>query len=252
MHRVEVLPAELRQILFFDLDDTLIHCNKYFNEILSRFADWMIARFQGTTRDEVLEKQVEFDLAGVRKVGFVKDRFPESLVETYDYFSALTGRTARDQERNELRELGYDVYDQQYEPYPDMEETLETLKAQGHKLCLYTGGDRDVQQAKVNQLGLKRFFEGRIYVERRKDEQAMERLLRSTDSDRSKTWMIGNSARTDILPALKSGIHAIHIPTADEWEYNRADIRVQPKGAFFRLNRLAEVPETIERYITGK
>ena len=113
MHRVEVLPAELRQILFFDLDDTLIHCNKYFNEILSRFADWMIARFQGTTRDEVLEKQVEFDLAGVRKVGFVKDRFPESLVETYDYFSALTGRTARDQERDELRELGYDVYDQQ-------------------------------------------------------------------------------------------------------------------------------------------
>ena len=249
MHRVEVLPAELRQILFFDLDDTLIHCNKYFNEILSRFADWMIARFQGTTRDEVLEKQVEFDLAGVRKVGFVKDRFPESLVETYDYYSAVTGRETSAEERERLFKLGQSVYEfPNIEPYPHAWETLERLKEEGHELYLYTGGETAIQRKKVKQMGLDAFFGDRVFISSHKTTEVLESILSREKFDRVKTWMIGNSIRTDVVPALEPGINAIHIPAISEWQYNVVDISVRPKRAFLRLKSLLEVPPAIRQY----
>jgi len=67
--------------------------------------------------------------------------------------------------------------------------------------------------------------------------------------DREHTWMIGNSIRTDVVPALTAGIHAIHVRTPEEWHYNVVQIDVEPKGAFFTLDKLIEVPDTIHRYM---
>ena len=61
--------------------------------------------------------------------------------------------------------------------------------------------------------------------------------------------MIGNSIRTDIIPALTSGIHAIHMESESEWAYNIVGIDIEPKGAFFKLHQLCDVPGKIEGYI---
>jgi putative hydrolase of the HAD superfamily len=237
-----------KQTVIFDLDDTLIHCNKYFNDVLRRFAEQMQRWFPGIPEDVILRKQLEFDLEGVHRHGFKKERFPLSLIETYDHFCQLSGKKPILAEKEWLFELGHDVYEQQFEPYPHMRETLEILKERGSRLCLFTGGDPLVQKRKIEQLDLHSFFEQRIYIVQHKNTTAMRQVVRETGGDPLATWMVGNSARTDILPALEAGIHAIHIPNETEWEYNRAEINVKPRGVFVTLRSLKEVPESIERY----
>ncbi len=243
-----------KQTILFDLDDTLIHCNKYFMSTIDRFAgqmkDWFAGH--GFSAKDFKKKQLELDLAGVHIHGFMRNRFPESLVETYEYYSEYTGRRKKSEEVRQLFRLGQSVYDQHFEPYPHMEETLEKLSHSGHTLYLYTGGDEAVQHKKIRQMQLERFFEDRVFVTAHKTVDFLSNLLDQSDIDRSAAWMIGNSPRTDIVPALQAGISAIYIPAQKEWEYNQVEINVEPKGAFFTLSSLPEVPVSIERYLLNQ
>lgn len=240
----------VKQNVLFDLDDTLIHCNKYFYLTLDQFvlkmSDWF--NDYPIPLEEFKKKQLELDLLGVHKHGFLKDRFPLSLIETYEHFVNETGRIKNQKEMDSLFELGSSVYDHQYEPYPNMELTLTQLKEEGHELSLYTGGDALIQNLKVKQLGLDRFFENRIYISQHKTTNVLEDIIADNNMKRSDTWMIGNSARTDVIPALEAGIHSIFIPIENEWEYNTVAIDIVPKGAFLTLSSLIEVPPAIRNF----
>ncbi len=236
-----------KQTLLFDLDDTLIHCNKYFDFVLAQFFDLMTTWFAGyrITTEDVTKKQYEIDEIGVQKHGFVSDHFPQSLVDTYAYFSAMTGRQTSEEEQRRLYDIGMSVYAQTIEPYPNMTETLERLTARGHHLFLYTGGETVIQERKVKQMGLDTFFEDRIFISPHKTTPVMESILEKQKFDRSRTWMIGNSIRTDIIPALETGINAIHIPAITEWKYNIVEITAEPKRLFLQLKSLLDVPPAI-------
>lgn len=203
----------IKQTILFDLDDTLIHCNKFFDIVVDQFADQMEMWFHTyhIPVEEIKKKQTEIDLDRVLKSGFAPDHFPESFAETYDYFSELTGRIKDSDEIERLMELGRGVYGHSIEPYPFMLETLDELEAEGHCLHLYTGGDPMIQMRKVTEGGLLRYFEDRIHVARHKTVDFLEALIVAQGFDRKTTWMIGNSLRTDVTPALKTGIHSIFI-----------------------------------------
>ncbi|MBD2865837.1 HAD family hydrolase [Paenibacillus oceani] len=240
-----------KQTILFDLDDTLIHCNKYFDAVLIQFADLMTIWFNGyrLTEDEVRRKQSEFDIAGVHKLGFAAGHFPQSFLETYVYFSAQTGRKPSAEERKRLYELGNSVYEfPEIEPYLDMTETLEKLQHAGHELFLYTGGEPSIQQGKVSRMGLDAFFGDRLFISPHKTTEVLESILTRSKFDRNATWMIGNSIRTDVVPALETGINAIHIPAITEWSFNIIDILVKPKRAFLQLNKLLDVPPAIRKH----
>ncbi|WP_409341383.1 HAD family hydrolase [Paenibacillus sp. MBLB4367] len=238
------------QTLLFDLDDTLVHCNKYFDMVIDQCADQLMTWFASDrlTADEVKKKQLEIDTARVAVQGFMPDHFPQSLIDTYHYFSALTGRETSRSEEESLRELGKSVYDQEVEPYPNMVETLDLLKGEGHSLFLYTGGVATVQERKIKALGLETYFGDRVFIRRHKTTDALEDILNKQRFDRDLTWMIGNSIRTDIVPALETGIHAVHVPAILEWQFNIVDIHVRPKGAFLQVPTLREVPTAIAGY----
>lgn len=241
----------MKQTLLFDLDDTLIYCNKYFHLILEQFADEMTQWLQpfGFTREEILRKHTEIDIAGVQVFGFKSEHFPQSFVDTYRYFHNLCGRSASDEEERFLWKLGYSVYDLEVEPYPHMDETLQHLIEEGHDLHLYTGGDYSIQQNKVERMNLKRYFGDRIYVRQHKNTDALEQILRDGKFDRSSTWMIGNSLRTDVLPALQCGIHSVYLKQEGEWNYNVVPVEAKPQGAFLTLEALPEVPPAIHQYL---
>lgn len=241
----------MRQHIIFDLDDTLIYCNRYFYAVIDQFVAVMQNWFQhtGITDEHIRQKQAEIDLEGVMADGFKSNHFPQSFVLTYRFFIAMTAQARSLSREKYLFELGKSVYQHQVEPYPFMEQTLATLAEQGHDLHLYTGGQSTIQERKIKALHLERYFHDRIYVRTHKNIDAMESILTEQQLDRSATWMIGNSMRTDVLPALTAGIHAIHIEAASEWVYNIVDINVQPKGAFFKLDQLVHVPQTITNYI---
>lgn len=241
------MTTPLTQQIIFDLDDTLIHCNKYFDLILDQFADLMTDWFKtyGIATKEIREKQTEIDVAGVHQIGFASSHFPESLVDTYRYYARVTGRKALPVEEDRLMKLGLSVYEQPIEPYPGMVETLNLLRSQGHELHLYTGGDTVIQQRKIEQMRLTEYFEDRIYIRQHKNAEALEEILMSRRFDRSRSWMIGNSLRTDVMPALSAGIKAIYIKIPNEWLYNIVELQHDGDSELHTITSLVEVPRVI-------
>jgi putative hydrolase of the HAD superfamily len=145
--------------------------------------------------------------------------------------------------------LGFKVFEIPVEPIPSMSETLQRLKDEGHELYLHTGGDEANQQRKIIQLELATFFEHRIFISEHKDTTALSDILKTINADPKITWMVGNSLRTDIVPALEMNIHAIYIPAETEWQYNVVEVDVQHSSAYLSVNSLQEVPDVIYKCI---
>jgi putative hydrolase of the HAD superfamily len=242
-----------KQTILFDLDDTLIYCNKFFELVIDQFVDQMDTWFHSFKLDhqELKQRQNDIDMARVLKLGFAPGHFPMSLVDTYSYYSDMTGRARYQDEMDRLVELGKSVYSHNIEPLPNMEETLYSLQSEGHSLHLYTGGDRTVQMRKVHEAGLERFFSDRIYVTNHKNTSFLASIVKDKALSPASTWMIGNSLRTDVIPALENGLHSIYIPAELEWAYNMVEVDVKPQGAFLQLASLSLVPGAISGYAAG-
>ncbi|MGZ9584195.1 HAD family hydrolase [Paenibacillus marinisediminis] len=240
----------LKQTLFFDLDDTLVYCNKYFYAAIDQFLDLMTTWFQSyrLTSQEIRAIQAENDIQGVKVQGFASEHFPQSLQKTYAYFSGLTGREQSQDEWDLLWKLGMSVYKTEVEPYPGMIETLDELRDQGHELFLYTGGETVIQQRKIEQMSLANYFGDRIFIRQHKTTEALHSILEQLRIDRLQTWMVGNSLRTDVVPALTNGLNAIYLKQPNEWAFNMVEMTAQPKGAFFTIHKLTEVPQIIKQW----
>jgi putative hydrolase of the HAD superfamily len=238
-----------KQNILFNLDDTLSYCNRYFNQVIGEFADQMITWFDSITKEEIKQKQLQIDVTAISQHGLKSERFPESFVGTYKYFCDLTGKEKKKDEIQYLRELGFKVFEIPVEPIPYMNETLQRLKEEGHELYLHTGGDEANQSRKIAQLELATYFEHRVFISEHKDTTALSDILKTIKADPKVTWMVGNSLRTDIVPALEMDIHAIYIPAETEWEYNVVEVNVEHTSAFLTLNSLQEVPNVIHKHI---
>ncbi|MEH7306943.1 HAD family hydrolase, partial [Neobacillus drentensis] len=221
-----------QQTLILDLDDTLIHCNKYFVESRNRFANVMKKWFKSLTKQEILEMQSDIDIKGVEKNGLHSSLYTQSLVATYRYFCERFGRKMKSSELNEVEKIGQSVFQRKVKPFPYMYEILDTIQADGHQLCLFTGGDESNQWRKINQLRLTDYFEDKIYIFEHKNTDALQQVFNKINTDKKNTWMIGNSLKSDIKPAIELGINAIHIPAEIEWSYNIVDIEIEPSGTY--------------------
>ncbi|WP_310550428.1 HAD family hydrolase [Paenibacillus glufosinatiresistens] len=239
-------PYKAQQVIF-DLDDTLVHCNKYFDLILGQFfetmGDWF--RAYGPTTAEMRAKQVEIDVETVSASGLASDNFPKSLIATYRHFCGKYGRPAEPFEEEQLMKLGLSVYDQEIEAYPGMVETLDALKSDGHELYLYTGGDAVIQQRKIEQMKLDLYFDDRIFIRQHKNVEALEDILVQGGFDRERTWMIGNSLRTDVLPAVTAGIKSIYLKQQNEWLYNMIELQRELHQSVITITKVEEVVPVI-------
>lgn len=204
-------------------------------------------------REIVDQTQQQIDIAAVKQRGLGKNRFPESLVQTYRLMCNKYGKPIIKQEEQELLELGHAVYDFDVELYPDAMPAIRKLKEQGHELYLYTGGDYQIQTQKVLDAGLDGIFpETRRFICEHKNTLSMKKILRQGNFRRESTWMIGNSARNDIRPALELGLHAIHIPDEFGWDYDNVELDIPAKGHFHVLKSIREVPDVISQALKGE
>ncbi|WP_157721971.1 HAD family hydrolase [Tumebacillus avium] len=243
----------MEQHLLFDLDDTLIHCNRFFNEARDEFFAAMADFFRDFPLDlrMVDETQHNIDLSGIVQHGLGKDRFPESLVATYRLMCDKHGKKPSEREEKELLSIGYGVYVKPVEMYPHAHETLLNLKNEGHELYLYTGGDQEIQTSKVLRAGLDDIFPAnRRFISEHKNRDVLQNILTANNLSREHTWMIGNSARNDIRPALEEGIHAIHLPDKGGWAFDHADLNVPVIGnKFHTLETIQHVPHVIKSFV---
>ena len=122
-----------------------------------------------------------------------------------------------------IRTIAYRIAEHPMEILPDVPETLQDL-SQRHRLFMVTKGNITEQMGKVERSGLREYFNA-IEVVAEKDAAAYRAVVEKYGLIRDLTWMIGNSPKSDINPALEAGLHAVFVPHHNTWMLERDELR---------------------------
>jgi putative hydrolase of the HAD superfamily len=143
---------------------------------------------------------------------------------------------------SEIRNLGFSVFKFPPELYEDTILVLQRLRNYG-TLILYTNGDEEIQKSKIESLG-KRFksYFTKIYITAMKTEEELKEILREVDMPAGKSWVVGNSVKSDINPAVKLGLQSILIPRGT-WQYEESEFLPNDVIVASTLTEAAEIIE---------
>lgn len=225
----------IRQTLVFDADDTLWENNVLFERVVDDYLDWLA--HPTLDRDAILAILNDVERATIAVHGYGSASFLRSL---HDCFEQLSARPATAAEAERIVELGAHFVQDRPELIPDVAETLERLGAR-HDLLLLTKGHQDEQQRKIDASGLARHFRSTHIVT---EKHAATYLALGAEQALvpSRTWMIGNSPRSDILAAREAGWRAVLIPNGSTWVLEHAEIDPADAGVL-RLRSFGELVE---------
>ena len=222
-----------RHFLLIDADDTLWENNIYFERAFDKFVEFL--GHSSMTAHEVREVLDEIERANNRVHGYGSLNFGRNLRQCYEH---LVEREVRDCDLETVMGFAERILDCPTQLIEGVPETLEHL-ARRHELTLFTKGHPEEQKLKVERSGLGRFFAHTAIV-KEKDAAAYLRLVRERRYEPARTWMIGNSPKSDINPALEAGLNAVFVPHAHTWILERQEIR-PGSGRLLRLERFADL-----------
>ena len=210
----------MQPVIFFDADDTIWSTAALYNEVKRRYEN--LLRGVGIDDPELLRKLDELDVSRVPKHGFTIDRFIGSMILLYEQLSL---------------ERQYPVYLSVVERIKLMGETLRqppvlfddalpvlTRLSESYRLVLVTAGDYHHQAEKVRATGISHFFKD-VRILPVKTAETVAPVVQGLGVNPSECWFVGNSPRSDIVPALELGMKAILIKR-DTWVYDE----VFPEG----------------------
>ncbi len=210
-----------RQVLLIDADDTLWENNLHFEHALSEF-EKLVAPL-GVPAEVLHQELNRIEAKNIRRYGYGVRHFVVSMEETY---LKLAGAQAEKHVVQVINRLADPLLSQAIQVYPEVPETLAYL-APRHRLLLLTKGDPEEQVRKLELSSLRQFFEA-VEIVREKDVATLEHLVKRYQFPKKSVWVVGNSPRSDINPALAAGLNAVFIPSAHNWELEKEDIRGGP------------------------
>lgn len=226
---------ETRQTLLFDADDTLWENNIYFDRAIAGFIDLLAHPTWSAEEVRHALNQIEHERVAVHGYGALS--FRASLLAAIERFH---GRACTAAESIRIHELSASILDAGIELLPDVAETLSDL-ATRHTLVLMTKGATEEQTAKLRRSGLEPLF-AHVEVVREKHREAYLDLRSRHRHDAESTWMIGNSPRSDINPALAAGLHAVFLPHPNTWVLEHESVATAPPGQhLLQLNSIREL-----------
>jgi putative hydrolase of the HAD superfamily len=224
----------MRQHLIIDADDTLWENNIYFEAAFDSFVAFLEhSHLSGREIRGILD---EIELANAKVHGYGSLNFARNLEQCYQ---RLAEREIRPGDLETVRSFALRILEQPLQLLPGVEETLQTL-ASRHDLTLFTKGHPEEQKLKIDRSGLGVWF-GRTAIVKEKDCAAYRRLNDELRSDPARTWMIGNSPKSDINPALEAGLNAVFVPHARTWSLERCELREPGPGRLLILERFPDL-----------
>jgi putative hydrolase of the HAD superfamily len=204
--------------LVFDADDTLWENNIYFERAFDDFCEFL--NHSKLTPAQVRDVLNEIELVNAKIHGYGSKNFGRNLQQAYTH---LAEREIQPTDLDHVMSLAERILEQPLEVIEGVEETLAEL-AQRHELTLFTKGHPEEQRMKVDRSGLGGYFAHTAIV-KEKDASAYQRLVEERGFDPLETWMIGNSPKSDINPALEAGLNAVLVPHPHTWVLEHQDLR---------------------------
>jgi putative hydrolase of the HAD superfamily len=205
------------QTLLLDADDTLWENNIYFERAIADFISYLDHQEHSPAAVRAVLNQCEH--ATIAAHGYGLASFRRSLL---DCFKQLTQAPVSPEQQERIASFAQSISDRTIELLPGVAETLPQL-AQRHRLILVTKGNSREQQKKLDDSGVHMHFFA-VEIPREKDCDAYREILRRHALQPETTWMIGNSPRSDINPALAAGLHAVYVHHPDTWVLEHDDL----------------------------
>jgi putative hydrolase of the HAD superfamily len=213
----------MRQHLIIDADDTLWENNIFFEEAFDDFCAFL--EHSSLTPEEVRGILDEIELANAKTHGYGSLNFARNLQQCY---RRLAEREVLDGDLEVVKGFALRILEQPVEPLPGVAETLEYL-ASRHDLALFTKGHPEEQKLKIDRSGLGIWF-GHTAIVKEKDVASYRRLVGELGWPAGRTWMVGNSPKSDINPALEAGLNAVFVPHERTWTLERQPLREEGPG----------------------
>jgi putative hydrolase of the HAD superfamily len=226
-------PATSRRFLLIDGDDTLWENNVYFEQAIEAFIDFLA--HSSMSRDQVRAALDEIERINVSVHGYGSASFTKNLRQTYE---RLAERDLQPNDIQHVLQLGQRIASQPVQLLPDVDETVRYLAGR-HDLMLLTKGHPEEQRLKIERSGLEAFFSATAVVHE-KDDETYRAIVQERQLDPARTWMIGNSPRSDINPALAAGLNAVFIPHEHTWRLEKEEI-VHVDGRLLTLRAFGEL-----------
>lgn len=226
-----------RPTLLLDGDDTLWSTQPIYDD--AKEALYALVARAGLDEDAARAEFDALDLANVDRLGFSADRFPTSMREMVAALAARAGQPPDEALEADAERIGRATHSRTPVLDPDATSVLTRLST-AYDLVLYTMGDPEIQHRRIAALGLRPLVH-RVVVPTRKTAGELRRTVTSLRLDPASTWVVGNSLRSDIEPALAAGLRAVWL-VRDTWAYDHAP---DPPSGIPVIHTLGELPEVL-------
>ena len=224
------------KVIAFDADDTLFVNEPYFQETEQKFCALMsdYLSHQGLSQELFRTEIANLDLYGYGIKGYTLSMIEAAM--------KISNNTISMEIIENIIALGKELLQKPIELLDGVEDTLQTLHGK-YKLVVATKGDLKDQRRKLHDSGLGKYFH-HIEVMSDKQEKDYTDLLNRLEINPKAFFMIGNSLKSDVLPVLAIGGHAVHIPYHTTWEHEKISHKVEHPN-FKTLEKISDVLEIL-------
>jgi putative hydrolase of the HAD superfamily len=226
-------------LVALDADDTLWH-----NEPLYRTAR---DRFCALLGDEhvpelIDERLYETERRNLEHFGYGVKGFVLSLIETG---LDLTGGRLGGDDIQKIIDWGREMLASPVELLDGVRDAVEALSGE-FPLILVTKGDLFHQESKLARSGLGHLFRG-VEIVTEKDADTYRRVMSRYSVPPERFVMVGNSLRSDVLPVLQAGAHAVHVPYEISWIHERVAPDALADAHFHEVAHIRDVSPLLHR-----
>jgi putative hydrolase of the HAD superfamily len=200
----------VNQTLLIDADDTLWENNIYFERAIASFISFL--DHQVHSAEQVREHLNACERATIAAHGYGLQSFRRSLI---DCFEQLSESPITPERHAQIVSFTDAIASNEIELLPGVDKALGEL-SQRHRLIMVTKGNVVEQTDKLERSGLRPYFSA-VEVLAEKNVSAYRAVISRHACDPVSTWMIGNSPKSDINPALAAGLNAVFIPHDFTW-----------------------------------
>ncbi len=221
----------------FDADDTLWQNEQFFKHTERRFAEMLADHAEG---EHIAERLLAAERRNLKHYGYGIKGFTLSMIETA--IEVSNGHVPAAVIR-EILDAGRDMLSHPVETLPHVAETLDALAGR-YTLIMITKGDLFDQERKLARSGLGDLFNA-VEIVSEKDEDTYRRIFARHANGAEGSMMVGNSLKSDIVPAIAAGSWGVHVPHELMWALEHAEAPLEAPR-FRRLAHLGELPALLE------
>ena len=227
----------MSQTLLIDADDTLWENNIYFEAAIADFIAFLDHKTH--TPQEVRHVLNDVERECIVTHGYGLQSFAHSLVTTFERLATIP---ITPELHDRIHGFAHTIAGRPIEMINGVVETLVYLKPR-HRLILMTKGHPTEQAGKVERSGIKDYFNA-IEIVAEKDAAIYRSIAEKYALPPATTWMVGNSPRSDVNPALRAGLNAVFVPHDNTWVLEHEEVGVpDARGQLLQVKKFSDLAE---------